>query len=67
MTYTLTIEENTKEGKSLLAMIKLLAEKYDTVRVVKEVEDKRLAKLMREGRKSGMADTKRVMKKMNLV
>ncbi len=66
MTYSLTIKENTKEGKSILAMIKLLAEKYDAVSVVEEVEDKPLAKLIRAGHKSGLADTKRVLKKMNL-
>ena len=66
MTYTVTIKENTKEGKSILAMLKLLSEKYDAVTVVEEVEDKRLAKMVREGAKSGLADTKRVMKKMNL-
>ena len=67
MTYSVTIKENTKAGKSILAMLKLLAEKYDAVSVVEEVEDKRLAKLIREGQKSGLADTHRVIKKMGIV
>lgn len=66
MTYSVTIKENTKEGKSILAMLKLLSAKYDAVSVVEEVEDKRLAKLVRAGRKSGLADTNQVMKKMGL-
>ncbi len=47
-------------------MLKLLAEKYDAVSVVEEVEDKELAKLVRAGRKSGLANTSHVMKKMGL-
>ncbi|MCX8490447.1 MAG: hypothetical protein ORN54_05210 [Cyclobacteriaceae bacterium] len=67
MTYTLNINEKTKEGKSILAMLKLLAEKSESISVLEEVEDKPLAKLIAEGRKSGLADTNRVMKKMGLV
>jgi hypothetical protein len=66
MTYSVTIKEKTKEGKNIVAMLKMLAEKFDSVSVVEEVEDKPLAKLVRDGRKSGLADTSRVMKKMGL-
>lgn len=66
MTYSVTIKENTKEGKGILTMLKLLAKKYDGVSVVEEVEDKKLAKLVRAGRKSGLADTTKVMEKMGL-
>lgn len=65
MTLSISINEKSKAGKSILAMIKLLAEK-DTLTVIEEVEDKRMARLVAQGRKSGLASTSRVLKKMGL-
>ena len=65
MTLSIRINEKSKAGKSVLSMLKLLAEK-ETLTVVEEVEDKYMVRLIKEGQKSGKADTKRVLKKMGL-
>ena len=65
MTLSVSINEKSKEGKSVLAMLNLLAEKK-TLTVIEEVQDKRMAQLIMAGHKSGLADTNRVMKKMGL-
>ncbi len=46
-------------------MLKLLAEKK-TLSVIEEVEDKKMVGLIQEGTASGLANTKRVLKKMGL-
>ena len=56
MTLSVSINEKSKEGKSVLAMLRLLAEK-ETLTVIEEVEDKHMAKLIMEGLKSGNADS----------
>jgi len=66
MTYSVTIKEKTKVEKGILTMLKLLAEKYDGVSVIKEVKNNRLVKLVRASSKSGLANTNQVMKKMGL-
>jgi hypothetical protein len=65
MTLSININEKSKEGKSVLAMLRLLAEK-ESLTVIEEVEDKRMGKLIEEGLKSGYADTARVMKNLGL-
>jgi hypothetical protein len=65
MTLSININEKSKDGKSVLAMLKLLADKK-TLTVIEEVEDKQMARLVMAGRKSGTADTRRVLKKMGL-
>ncbi|MCA4900252.1 MAG: hypothetical protein ACK514_16410 [Bacteroidota bacterium] len=65
MNLTLNINEKSKEGKSILAMLRLLAEKK-TLSIIEEVEDAKMIKLIEEGKKSGLADTKRVLQKMGL-
>ena len=65
MNLSIHINEKTKEGKSVLAMLKLLAEKK-TLSVIEEVEDKKMVGLIQEGTASGLANTKRVLKKMGL-
>ena len=65
MILSIKINEKTKEGKSILAMLQLLADKR-TLTVIEEVEDKAMAKLIVAGKKSGLADTKTVLKKLNL-
>jgi purine nucleoside permease len=66
MTYSVTINEKSREGKSVVTMLKLLADKYDGLHIVEEVEDKALVKLLKSGQKSGLADTSRVLKKLKL-
>lgn len=63
-TLSVCINEKTKEGKSVIAMLKLLAEKSNALTVIEEVEDKRMAKLITSGRRSGLAETNRVLKKL---
>lgn len=46
-------------------MLRLLAEKK-TLSIIEEVEDAKMIKLIQEGKKSGLADTKRVLQKMGL-
>ncbi|MFM8738744.1 MAG: hypothetical protein ACKOC0_00910 [Cytophagales bacterium] len=65
MNLTLNINEKSREGKSILAMLRLLAEKK-TLSIIEEVEDAKMIKLIEEGKKSGLADTKRVLQKMGL-
>lgn len=65
-TLSVRINEKTKEGKSVIAMLKLLAEKSNALTVIEEVEDKRMAKLIVSGRKSGLAETNRVLKKLGM-
>lgn len=66
MTYSITVNEKSKEGKSILAMLKLIADKTDSMQLIEEVEDDTLAKAIVKGKLSGYADTKRVMKKLGL-
>ena len=66
MTYSITVNEKSKEGKSILAMLKLIAEKTDSVQLIEEVADNSLAKAIVKGKLSGYADSKRVMKKLGL-
>ena len=65
MTLSVNINEKTKEGKSVLAILQLLAEKKSII-VIEEIEDKHMARLIAAGLKSGLADTNRVLKKMGL-
>jgi hypothetical protein len=66
MAYSITVNEKSKEGKSILAMLKLIAEKTDSMQLIEEVEDDTLAKAIVKGKLSGYADTKKVMKKLGL-
>ncbi len=66
MTYSITVNEKSKEGKSVLAMLRLIADKTDSVQLIEEVEDDSLAKAIVKGKLSGYADTKKVMKKLGL-
>ncbi len=66
MTYSITVNEKSKEGKSILAMLRLIADKTDSVQLIEEVKDDALAKAIVKGKLSGYADTKRVMKKLGL-
>ena len=66
MTYSITVNEKSKEGKSILAMLRLIADKTDSVQLIEEVKDDTLAKAIVKGKLSGYANTKRVMKKLGL-
>lgn len=66
MTYSITVNEKSQEGKSILAMLRLIAEKSDSIELVEEVKDDALAKAIAKGLSSGYADSKRVMKKLGL-
>jgi hypothetical protein len=66
MAYSIIVNEKSKEGKSVLAMLRLIADKMDSVQLIEEVEDDSLAKAIVKGKLSGYADTKKVMKKLGL-
>lgn len=66
MTYSLIVDEKSKEGKSVLAMLKLISEKSSSVQLIEEVKDDALAKAIAKGMASGYADPKRLMKKLGL-
>lgn len=59
---TVTINEKTKEGKSIIAMLRLLADKTTVVSVIDEVEDDALAKSIRKGRKNDFVPRHEIMK-----
>jgi hypothetical protein len=65
-TLSVRINEKTVEGKTVASMLKMLASKTKAISVIEEVEDKRLAKLIIQGKESGMANTKTVLKKLDL-
>ena len=69
MTYSVTIKENTKKGKTILAMLKHAAKNTDAIivkRAIPFVKDDALAKLIDEGRKSGYANKSEVHKILGL-
>jgi hypothetical protein len=59
---TFTINEKTKEGKSIVAILRLLADKTKAVNLIDEVEDDALAKAIRKGRKNDFVPRHEVMK-----
>lgn len=59
---TVTIDEKTKEGKSIVAMLRLLAAKSDSLNVIDEVKDESLAKAIRKARKNDFVPRHEIMK-----
>ncbi|MDP2388357.1 MAG: hypothetical protein Q8M29_18430 [Bacteroidota bacterium] len=70
MKHTIVIDDRTSMGKHLLALIKDLSETTKSVGFVKETveaeEDAALAKMIKAGLKSGLADKKTVLKKLGI-
>ncbi len=59
---TVTINEKSKEGKSIVAMLRLLADKSDSLSVIDEVKDEVLAKAIRKARKNDFVPRQKIMK-----
>ena len=65
-----SINDSTSKGKMLLSLLKeFIGSKsvtFLTEEELEEKEDKVLLKMMEDGRKSGKADTKKVLKKLGI-
>ncbi len=71
MKHIIEIDDQSKEGKKLIALLKSLKNKvgdieFLTTGEIEEKEDDILARYIEEGLKSGFADQKEVMKKLGL-
>lgn len=73
MKYAIEIDDASTIKKGIIEMLKEVAKKHKGIHVrkltKKEIEareDAGLFKMMEEGRKSGLADTKKVLKKLGL-
>ncbi len=71
MEYIISIDDKTTKGKMLLALLDHFSKTTSSVEFlspaeVEEMEDKIFLKMMEEGRKSGKADTKKVLKKLDI-
>lgn len=68
MKHLLEIDDNSKTGKHLLSLLKELSrsERGIDFLTAEESEDRIMAKLIREGIKSGTAPKKRVLAKLGI-
>jgi hypothetical protein len=67
MKYTITIDDNTKAGSSLLEVAKSIAKVYKSVKVSKlSEEDDWIASEIDKSIKSGKADKQKVLSRFNI-
>ena len=71
MKHLVEIDDGTKAGETLLNLVEILSKKnkgIDLLRheIIEEMEDLKLFKKMEDSRKTGLADTEEVLKKLGL-
>jgi hypothetical protein len=67
MKYTITIDDNTKAGSSLLEIAKGIAKNYKSVKVSKiSEEDEWIASEIDKSIKTGKADKQKVLSRFNI-
>ncbi|MBC8488415.1 MAG: hypothetical protein H8D45_20500 [Bacteroidetes bacterium] len=71
MKHLIEIDDGTKAGETLLNLAEILSKKskgIDLLRheIIEEMEDLKLLRKMEDSRKTGLADTEEVLKKLGL-